>query len=136
MARKEKLPCLFSGCKPPVTVTDVRDLLNINYRQDINREADRETGQQFVHLLQATKGDGATINGITLKTGIILMWMTGSAGIPAVGSHKQIDIEFGEEERVNTCALCVTLKHLMPAVEDSLLYFTEQIINSSTFSVM
>ncbi|XP_052217487.1 E3 ISG15--protein ligase HERC5-like [Dreissena polymorpha] len=122
IVRQEKLTCLFSGGKPPVTVADVRGLMNFKYREDINREADRETGQQFVRFLQATKGDGATINGITLKPKDVLMWMSGSTEIPAVGFHKQIDIEFGGEERVNTCALCVTLKHLTPAVEDPVLY--------------
>ncbi|KAH3795257.1 hypothetical protein DPMN_148806 [Dreissena polymorpha] len=57
LVREEKLCCLFSVGKPPVTVVDVRGLLNFKYRQDINREADRETGLQFVRFIQATKGD-------------------------------------------------------------------------------
>ncbi|KAH3855323.1 hypothetical protein DPMN_097889 [Dreissena polymorpha] len=121
---------------PPVTAADIRGLLNFKYRQDINREADRATGQQFVRFIQATKGDGATINGITLKPHDVLMWMTGSSEIPAVGFHKLIDIEFGLEERVNTCALCVTLKHLTPMAEDPVLYFTDRLIKSSMFCAM
>ncbi|KAH3701224.1 hypothetical protein DPMN_076207 [Dreissena polymorpha] len=136
LVREEKLCCLFSSWKPPVTAADVRGLLKFKYRQDINREADRETGQQFVRFIQATKGDGATVNGITLKPHYVLMWMTGSSEIPALGFHKLIDIEFWLEERVNTCALCVTLKHLTPMVEDPVLYFTERVINSSTFGTM
>ncbi|KAH3698363.1 hypothetical protein DPMN_055219 [Dreissena polymorpha] len=101
MVREEKLSCMFNRRKPPVTVADVRGLLNFKYRQDINQEADRKTGQQFVRFLQATKGDGATVNGITLKPHDVLMWMTGSAEIPALGFHKLIDVEFVEKERVS-----------------------------------
>ena len=62
------------------------------------------------------------------------MWLTGATAIPAVGFHKKIDVEFGDVNRVNTCALVLTLAHIPAVVDDVVMYFTELVLNSQTFS--
>lgn len=81
-------------------------------------------------------GTASIINGINLQPKDVLMWLTGSTIMPAIGFHKPIDVEFSRKTTfVNTCALVLRLKtqpHLPPA--DAVSYYTELIINSQTFT--
>ncbi|KAH3834335.1 hypothetical protein DPMN_107658 [Dreissena polymorpha] len=55
------------------------------------------------------------------------MWLTGATGIPAAGFHKLIDVEFRTHNRVNTCALVLTLAPVDLATPDEIVqYFCER----------
>lgn len=127
--------CLLSGRTKPVTVTVLRSLLKFKYTEGNRKVDERATGQGFLTFLQATKGTATVVNGIKVDTKDVLMWLTGSTMIPAIGFHKQIDVEFGDDIFVNTCALSLRLK-VQPnlSAADAVNYYTEIIINSQTFT--
>ncbi|XP_061190391.1 uncharacterized protein LOC133198297 [Saccostrea echinata] len=132
---REKCRGLFSGKIKPVTAAAIRQLLKFKYTDGNKRQQEMVTGQGFLTFLQATKGSGATVNGINLKPKDVLMWLTGATHIPACGFHKSIDVEFGSTTNINTCALCLTLevKESM-TLDEAVTYYTELLINSQTFS--
>ncbi|CAC5413666.1 unnamed protein product [Mytilus coruscus] len=75
------------------------------------------------------------IYGIKVQPKDVMMWLTGSTIIPAIGFHKLIDVNFADSTFVNTCALALTLKtHPDLSSEDAVSYYTELIINSQTFT--
>ncbi|XP_052240257.1 uncharacterized protein LOC127850897 isoform X3 [Dreissena polymorpha] len=125
--------CIFSGRTKPVTVEAVRLLLHFRYRTGNHAETDQQTAQGFLTFLRATKGSTASVNGVKLQPNDVLMWLTGSATMPAVGFHKVIDVEFGDTLRVNTCALVLTLAEVPREVEDVVQHYSELLINSQTF---
>lgn len=88
------------------------------------------------NVLSFYLGTATIINGINLQPKNVLMWLTGSTIVPAIGFHKPIDVYFSPNKTfVNTCALALTLKTqpgLSPA--DAVSYYTELIINSQTFT--
>ncbi|XP_063406073.1 uncharacterized protein LOC134690032 [Mytilus trossulus] len=127
---------LFSGRVKPLTVSQLRGLIRFNFKDGNAKRAEEATAQGFITFLQATKGTATIINGINLQPKDVLMWLTGSTIVPAIGFHKPIDIYFSSKRTfVNTCALVLKLKtqpHLSPA--DAVSYYTELIINSQTFT--
>ncbi|VDI84102.1 Hypothetical predicted protein [Mytilus galloprovincialis] len=128
--------CLFSGRAKPLTVSQLRGLLRFSFKDGNAKVAEEATAQGFLTFLQATKGTATIINGINLQPKDVLMWLTGSTIVPAIGFHKPIDVYFSPKKTfVNTCALALTLKTqpgLSPA--DAVSYYTELIINSQTFT--
>ncbi|XP_052066002.1 uncharacterized protein LOC127705688 isoform X2 [Mytilus californianus] len=126
---------LFSGRVKPITVGKFRKLLKFKYAEGNANQDQRATGIGFLTFLQATKGRATEINGIKLELKDVMMWLTGSTIIPAIGFHKLIDVDFADSTFVNTCALALTLK-TQPDLssEDAVSYYTELIINSQTFT--
>ncbi|OPL33674.1 hypothetical protein AM593_04441, partial [Mytilus galloprovincialis] len=127
---------LFSGRVKPLTVSQLRGLIRYSFKDGNAKGAEEATMQGFLTFLQATKGTATIINGINLQPKDVLMWLTGSTIVPAIGFHKPIDVYFSPNNTfVNTCALALTLKTqpgLSPA--DAVSYYTELIINSQTFT--
>ncbi|XP_052094530.1 uncharacterized protein LOC127730269 isoform X2 [Mytilus californianus] len=126
---------LFSGRVKPLTVQTLRNLLKFKYDTGNAALDQRATGQGFLTFLQATKGTSTVINGIDIGPKEVLMWLTGSTAIPAIGFHKPIDVCFGSRTFVNTCALALTLEvrpELAPA--EAVKFYSEIIINSQTFT--
>ena len=61
----------------------------------------------------------------------VLMWMTSSTTVLAVGFHKMIDVEFGSTTHVNTCALVVTFR--AQEFDEPVNHYSELLVNSQTF---
>lgn len=125
---------LFSGRAKPVSVAELLSLLRFNYNSGSTLMEERTTGQGFTTFIHATKGTATEANGIHIGPKDVLMWLTGAVAIPAIGFHKQIDVNFGESTFVNTCALAITLKRqpdLNPL--DAIPYYTSLVIDSQTF---
>ncbi|CAC5416076.1 unnamed protein product [Mytilus coruscus] len=68
------------------------------------------------------------INGIKVQLKDVMMWLTGSIIIPAIGFHKLINVDFTDSTFANTCALALTLKRQRDlSSEDAVSYYTEQV---------
>ncbi|CAC5395883.1 unnamed protein product [Mytilus coruscus] len=112
---------LFSGRVKPITVGKFRKLLKFKYTEGNANQDQKATGIGFLTFLQATKD--------------VMMWLTGSTIIPAMGFYKLIDVNFADSTFVNTCALALTITtQLEQSSEDAVSYYTELIINSQTFT--
>ncbi|CAC5365484.1 unnamed protein product [Mytilus coruscus] len=124
---------LVCGRIKPLTALALKDLLVFKYSEGNRKIKELAAAHGFLTFIQASKGDGASVNGITVKPENILMWLT--YHIPAAGFHKQIDVLFGDVITINTCALCFTLKLSDMTIEQAVEHYTEYLINSQTFTV-